>query len=479
MDKILADKPDAGFWTDLTSTLTREGVLTSEEYQGVASRSALLRVFLDAALAGRIAHPEKYVMFPWYTWFTNQVPQPVDLQKLVEAGAAVFESPPAEFEEVRRGLTRPGDPDLEWPVLRAYLFRLTTREFLQDYLTRRDVPLGAPDTPLRHLFLKFALLVKGKVASRSDLNFLGIESQLPQDSRVTPNTLFKSWLREKDQHASLRPYVHGDPDRTQLDKDLEEGRVAVLKLDPEANADEIARLEHWLDRRFLESWISFRALKSDELKELTWPSLYGVYLDLVTCSEASGHDHDPDFCRLQRDQAHKVEQGDLSPPDKFHADLLRFVASNYISLEQDPAHLRDEELNALAVKLADPLYIPGPMSRKTAHAVINRAVEQKLEAKEFEEVALERGLRTKEELAASNAKRVRFFLEEGCAVTNLAQASRDLDLVHPAGVQGRALADNLMRQYLELLHLYSDCGDPDPMTLEAVLRDFVLKHQFF
>jgi hypothetical protein len=487
--------------------MLREKIVSAQELsrlsdaQVSAARRALLQLLLESAVEGRMSRPETYILFPWYTWFQHRREVEVDVDKVrefVESGVATRQEPPEHRQDWH--WPEQWQRQQRWPQVRAWLFKMTTPEFLRDFLQRRDVPVSG-DAPKRELFAKFALLMnEGRVRSRADLAFLGIQDQLAQNSNVGPNKLFRDWLRRKNEVVSLRPYVHGDPSKdTELDLALEHGSVAQLKLDPGKNAEEITRLERFLTPRFLESWLSFRGLSEQQLAGLSAAQLYALYLDLVSCSEASEalssaaqtqtQNDAQSFCRLERDMAARAEAGDLRPADdadvRFHAELLRFAALYYTS---DPISmgLSDDDLNALALKVGfgKSLVGAGKLSRRSAHAVLNHAIETQLSDEEFAALALERGLQGgRQAVAASNVRRVDYFgtcsRDSGwrSSTLNLSEAAQQLDLVRPPGLHGRALADSLMRQYLKLAHDYgSDCL-LEPEAAEEVLRDFALKHQ--
>lgn len=502
---IMHEQPPSDWWAELTALMLREKIVSAQELsrlsdaQVSAARKALLQLLLESAVQGRVSRPETYILFPWYTWFQHRRESEVEVdvdkvREFVESGVATRQEPPQH----RQGWHWPEQWQQRWPQVRAWLFKMTTPEFLRDFLQRRDVPV-AGDARKRELFAKFALLMnEDRVRSRADLAFLGIQDQLPQNSNVGPNKLFRDWLRRKSEAVSLRPYVHGDPSKdTELDRALEHGSVALLKLEPGKNADEIARLERFLTPRFLESWLSFRGLSEQQLAGLSAAQLYALYLDLVSCSEASealssaAQTDAQSFCRLERDMAARAEAGDLRPADdadvRFHAELLRFAALYYISVPisvslSDPIStgLSDDELNALALKVGGKSLVgAGKLSRRSAYAVLNHTIETQVSDEEFAALALERGLQGgRQAVAVSNLRRVDYFgtCSQDSAL-DLSEAARHLDLVCPPGLQGRALADSLMRQYLKLAHDYgSDCL-LEPEAAEAVLRDFALKHQ--
>ena len=578
VDKILDDDPPAFWWAALNEFLIREKMLdakdlaraqhkveTTSQSLGSLLRKRLLELLNAAVLDSRVKHPEKFVLEPWETWFLELNvasrearrgrPTRLDqehVRRLVESGVAVFEQQPLsqefDFAEIQESLAVPDRPALEWPIFRAWLYELTTVEFLRDYLGRRGIKLKQvkDEESKRSLWIKFKFWVQRRVRNRSDLDYMGIERLVSRDPRVSLNQSFRAFVESVDRDLASRetPYSHGDPLAVSpLDKKLEDGYVAILKqtstsADPETTK-EIAELETHLDDRFLVSWLSQRTQKTEaDLWSYSHTVLYAMYLQFATCHD--GHivaqrglsqrdldrmllflnrqqlppepgtdaaDLSQRFCQVQQELSDSVRHGDLSGVDKFHDGLLRFVRWNYVLLSQDLRHVSDDDLNKLAKKLSQqarqpvqPVYSAARLTRRLAHAVLNRIIETSVTEEEFLRIARERGLQeqpdqpnqpnqpknlsgsSRQLVQESNTRRVSYFTQDldlnNLNNLNLAEVSRELDLFWDKQLSGRALADSLMHQYLRLLQGYTDLV-LSPDQIESVVREFVLKDQWF
>ena len=517
VEEILAARPEQSWWAALTNYISREK-LGGPLSQG---QPAMLAQFYQRVLDAQVPDPAHFLMTPWEFWFTRDLstrPQiPEDrFRELVETGAAAFDEPPADFATLSAALSLPGKVAVTWELLKVWLYHLTTREFLLDFLARRQFKLTADgrrleDDPKRWLWLRFQMVVTRRVRDRSDLLFLGLTNEIGTDTRQRSNNeQFRELMRVREQQVLLLPYVHGRPDQvTELDRDLETGYIGVLKKAGAEFAHRVAELERFLDHRFLVSWVAQRTQqREDDLYKMTREYLYAYYLWLTSCNDAPDllaadfdvaqllawlESHDAvvtdvqkdssiklvqRFCQVEAQIAEKAAVGDFSRIDKRPDALGQFARLHYVAA--DPVHIETQELLELASRLAKIPY--AGMSRAAAHAVINRVLEDDLSDGDFLQMAKERELpavnlsNARIKILESNTKRMRYFAN-ACLPANLATATRDLDLVRSPHLHGRALADSLMRQYLDLLRIYGTCAVA-PEDIEIVLREFVLRHQF-